>query len=51
MCTLVRLWVKVLVSQEWGQPEIAEQTPWWKKTNTEVGEGVKDMEFSGVLKK
>ena len=41
---------KALVSKEWVQSEITVQALEWKKTNR-GGEGFKDMEFSGVLKK
>ena len=44
--------VKVLVSKGWVQSEITVQTLYWK-INKQWGRGgeVKDIEFSGVLKK
>ena len=51
----MRLWVKVFVSQGWVQSNYSTNTIMEKKTNRgggeERGAGVKDMEFSGVLKK
>ena len=48
-CILMRLWVKILVSQGWVQSEITVHTIMEQKT--EGGGGIKDMELSGVLEK